>query len=64
MPQPGTLLTTGEAAEHTGLSTDLIRDLAARGLIRVLVLPSGHRRFYVADLDRYLTEATANEATA
>lgn len=60
MPQPGALLTTREASVRSGLSADIMRDLARRGLIRVLVLPSGHRRFYADDIDRFITERTAS----
>lgn len=64
MPQPGTLLTTGEVAERTGLSSDLVRDLADKGHLRILRIPGGHRRFYAEDVDRFLAEYTRGEAAS
>lgn len=64
MPQPGALLTTGETADRIGVSTDIVRDLASSGHLRVLTLPSGHRRYYAADVDRFVAEHTNIEAAS
>ena len=50
-PSDDTLLTIGELAEHTGLSTQLLRTWETRfGFPEPTRLPSGHRRYTGADV--------------
>jgi DICT domain-containing protein len=50
-PSDDTLLTIGELAEHTGLSTQLLRTWESRfGFPEPTRLPSGHRRYTGADV--------------
>ncbi|WP_432476667.1 DICT sensory domain-containing protein [Nocardioides sp. GXQ0305] len=50
-PPDDTLLTIGELAEHTGLSTQLLRTWETRfGFPEPTRLPSGHRRYTGADV--------------
>lgn len=46
-------------ADAFGVSTDTVTRWADAGRIPVYVLPSGHRRYKRADIDRLLTEASA-----
>lgn len=58
------LVSVGVAAEKLGVSDDTIRRWADAGLLAAIVLPSGHRRFRVADLDVFLTRHRSDEASA
>lgn len=50
MNQHPPVMTIGEAARALGVSPETLRRWADAGRIRVVVLPSGHRRFYVDDI--------------
>lgn len=54
-------MTVGEAARRLGVSVETVRRWADAGRIRVVVLPSGHRRFYASDIEALLdgTEAAS-----
>lgn len=43
-------MTVGEVARALGTSPETVRRWADAGRIRVVVLPSGHRRFFAADI--------------
>ena len=51
-------LTIGEAARALGVSVDTIRRWADSGKLPVIVLPSGHRRFYTEDVAELLRAAS------
>ncbi|MGI8552349.1 MAG: MerR family DNA-binding transcriptional regulator [Dehalococcoidia bacterium] len=46
------LLTISEAAKRLGVSTNTMRAWADRGLVPVVKLPSGHRRFEVSAMEQ------------
>lgn len=48
-----------DVAAAFGVSADTVTRWADAGRIPVYVLPSGHRRYKRADVDRLLTEASA-----
>ena len=57
--EPG-LITIGEAARALQVSVDTIRRWADSGKLRVVVLPSGHRRFYAEDVAAMLDQGKAS----
>ncbi len=46
------LLKTSEAAKRLGISQGTLRGYADKGMIPVVKLPSGHRRFRASDVQR------------
>ena len=48
------LLSIGAAAAQLGVSIDTLRRWSAAGRIPVVVLPSGHRRYRLADIEALL----------
>lgn len=58
IPAEPALLTIGEAAKALGVHVDTLRRWADAGLIQVVVLPSGHRRFRAADIAAQLGAAS------
>ena len=50
--EDGRLLSISEAASQLGVSTNTLRRWADRGLIKVVRLPSGYRRFTPAEVRR------------
>lgn len=50
------LITASQAAELLAVSPDTIRRWADEGRISVVVLPSGGKRFYRAELTSYLAD--------
>lgn len=56
MPHPE-LLTTAQAARQLGISARTLARYAERGILTpTVVLPSGHRRWDMADVRRQLAE--------
>lgn len=47
-----------------GVSAQLVRQWATDGLLRVFRLPSGHRRFYAEDVDRFIATRTSDEVAS
>lgn len=52
-------LTTAQAAKRLDVSMQTVRRWARDGLIEVVVLPSGRRRFDVAEIERLLEPTKA-----
>lgn len=52
MTDPTRLLTIGQAAKRLGISVPTLRAYADRGLVPVVKLPSGYRRFDADAIDR------------
>ncbi len=50
------LLTINEAARRLGIHQNTLRTWADKGLVPHVKLPSGHRRFRPADIDRLRRE--------
>jgi excisionase family DNA binding protein len=50
------LLTTAEAARIAGVGTSSVKRWADQNLLRCVRTAGGHRRFYRADLDRFMQE--------
>lgn len=50
------LLTVAQAAKLLGVHANTIRNWADKGLIKVVVLPSGYRRFEAAEIERLRKE--------
>lgn len=50
------LLKTSDAAKRLGISQGTLRGYANKGIIPVVKLPSGHRRFRPADVQRLSQE--------
>jgi excisionase family DNA binding protein len=48
----GRLLKNSEAAKRLGITQGTLRGHADKGIIPVVTLPSGHRRFREADIQR------------
>ena len=48
------LVSIGAAAAQLGVSTDTLRRWSASGRIPVVVLPSGHRRYRLSDIEALL----------
>jgi excisionase family DNA binding protein len=46
------LLSIGEAARRLHVSQSTVRGWSKKGILPVIKLPSGHRRFRIADVDR------------
>ena len=44
----------GEAARRLGVSVDTVRRWSDEGVIEAIVLPSGHRRYRVEDIESLL----------
>lgn len=53
------LIPIGDAAARLGVSVETMRRWADNGQIPVITLPSGHRRFRLADLDAFKPKADA-----
>ena len=61
-PAEPALLTIGEAARALGVSVDTIRRWSDDGRITAVVLPSGHRRFHVEDIEALLHPTSPESA--
>lgn len=48
---PQKLLTISQAAELLGVSAGTLRSWADKGLVKMIRLPSGYRRFTVEEID-------------
>lgn len=65
MTRKPALLTTGEVADHCGVSTATVRRWATSGQLQSVRLPSGHRRFTPEAVEALLVlDATTQEAVA
>ena len=53
-----TLVSPGPAAEKLHVTTKTLKRMADRGDIGVVVLPSGHRRYRLADIDAILADSS------
>ena len=53
---PGKLLTVAQAAKLLGVHANTVRAWADKGLIKVVLLPSGYRRFEPAEIERMRKE--------
>lgn len=49
------LVSIGKAAQHLGVSVDTVRRWSNDGRLPVIVLPSGHRRYRVNDLNALIS---------
>jgi excisionase family DNA binding protein len=58
--QPRILLLPAEAAERLGVSTRTLTRWADEGLIPVVVLPTGHRRYLTSDVTAVLEQGKAS----
>ena len=56
---PQTLVSIGDAARYLGVSVDTVRRWSDARTLPVVILPSGHRRYRVADLEAFLQERSA-----
>ena len=52
--KPTDLVPIGVAADLLGVHVDTIRRWADSGKLPAVILPSGHRRFRVSDLEAFL----------
>ena len=50
------LLSIGQAAERLGVSVGTLRSWADKGLVKMIRLPSGYRRFTEDEIDRIRRE--------
>lgn len=57
-------LTIGQAAKHLGLAVDTVRRLEAKGELRALRTPGGHRRFSIEAVEAFRTKDDASPAAA
>ena len=57
------MLTPEQAARRLGVSSRSLARWSREGLIKTVVLPSGHRRYRVEDIDA-LTESKIGRASA
>lgn len=55
-PKPRRLLTISQAAARLGVHPDTLRAWADKGLVPVIKLPSGYRRFVPEEIERVRTE--------
>ena len=55
-PRPPRLLTVAQAAARLGVHADTLRAWADKGLVPVVRLPSGYRRFDPAEIERVRRE--------
>ena len=55
------LLTISQAAERLGVHQNTLRGWADRGLVPVVMLPSGYRRFRPSDIQRIIEQMEAGE---
>jgi len=54
-------LTAGEVAERLGVTRQTVNDWARAGVLKAITLPSGRKRFRVADIEAIeQAEATCN----
>ncbi len=56
MESPEKLLTISEAARRLGVHPNTLRTWADKGLVKTVRLPSGYRRFAVAEIERMRAE--------
>jgi len=61
MEQSERLLNITEAARLLGVHANTLRGWADRGLVKAIRLPSGHRRFTPAEIDRIRLEMGFDE---
>jgi excisionase family DNA binding protein len=52
-------LTTSDVASLLKLTSETIRTYADKGLLPCLTLPSGHRRFRIADVEPFMAPGEA-----
>lgn len=57
-------LTIGQAAKHLGLAVDTVRRLEAKGELRALRTPGGHRRFSLEAVEAFRAKDDASPAAA
>jgi excisionase family DNA binding protein len=55
-PRPNRLLTISQAAARLGVHPDTLRGWADKGLVPVIKLPSGYRRFEPQEIERVRSE--------
>lgn len=55
-PRPTRLLTISQAAARLGVHPDSLRRWADKGLVPVIKLPSGYRRFEPQEIERVRSE--------
>lgn len=63
-PSPPVLLTPAEAAAILRVTVRTLANWADDGDIRCVTLKSGHRRFYAADVQRYIDTHTRDKAAS
>ncbi len=56
MPQQERLLTISQAAARLGVHQNTLRSWADKGLVAHVKLPSGYRRFTIAEVERLRQE--------
>lgn len=54
------LIPIGEAARRLGISVDTLRRWSDDGTIEAVVLPSGHRRYSLADVEALIASRRAS----
>lgn len=52
-----TLISPGEAAEKLHVTTKTLQRMAIRGEVKAVVLPSGHRRYRLDDIEAFMAGA-------
>ena len=55
-------VTTAAAAEYLGVHITTVREWAGRGRVKCYRTPGGHRRFDLADLERFVVERSEERA--
>ena len=57
------LLTVAQVAKLLGVHVNTVRNWADKGLIKVVMLPSGYRRFEPAEIERLRKEMGLGDAS-
>ncbi len=63
-PRPTRLLTISQAAARLGVHPDTLRKWADKGLVPMVKLPSGYRRFEPQEIERVRTEMVLKGSAA
>lgn len=54
-------LTSKQIAELLGITTQTVRNYVSEGKINAVILPSGHRRFYKQDIEKFINELSTTD---